>query len=34
MLNQFVTHVGGGFFACPPGATADRYLGQALFEAT
>lgn len=32
MLNQFVTHVGGGLFACPPGATADRYLGQALFE--
>lgn len=33
MLNQFVTHVGGGLFACPPGASADRYIGQALLEA-
>jgi deferrochelatase/peroxidase EfeB len=33
MLNQFVTHVGGGLFACPPGAPAGGYLGQALFEA-
>ena len=33
MLNQFVTHVGGGLFACPGGVQAGRYLGQALFEA-
>ncbi|SKA40847.1 deferrochelatase/peroxidase EfeB [Enhydrobacter aerosaccus] len=32
MMNQFVTHVGSGLFACPPGAAADRYIGQALFE--
>ena len=33
MLNQFVTHVGGGLFACPAGVQAGRYLGQDLFEA-
>jgi deferrochelatase/peroxidase EfeB len=33
MLNQFVTHIGGGLFACPPGATPGRYLAQDLFEA-
>jgi deferrochelatase/peroxidase EfeB len=33
MLNQFVTHVGGGLFACPGGVAPGRYLGQALFEA-
>jgi len=33
MMNQFVTHVGSGLFVCPPGATTDRYIGQALFEA-
>jgi deferrochelatase/peroxidase EfeB len=33
MLNQFVTHVGGGMFACPGGVEAGRYIGQALFEA-
>ena len=33
MLNQFVTHVGGGLFACPGGVTKGRYLGQDLFEA-
>ena len=33
MLNQFVTHVGGGLFACPGGVTPGRYLGQELFEA-
>ncbi|MBS0220902.1 MAG: Dyp-type peroxidase [Proteobacteria bacterium] len=32
MLNQFVTHVGGGLFVCPPGATPDRYIGQSLLE--
>ena len=34
MLNQFVTTVGGGLFACPPGTTPGRYLAQDLFEAT
>ncbi len=32
MLNQFVTHVGGGLFACPGGVQAGRYVGQELFE--
>ena len=33
MLNQFVTHVGGGMFACPGGVAPGRYLGQDLLEA-
>jgi deferrochelatase/peroxidase EfeB len=33
MLNQFVTHVGGGLFACPGGAAPGGYVGQALLEA-
>lgn len=33
MMNQFVTHVGGGLFAFPPGAAPGGYIGQALFEA-
>jgi deferrochelatase/peroxidase EfeB len=33
MMNQFVTHIGGGLFACPGGVAPGRYLGQALFEA-
>jgi len=33
MMNQFVTHVGGGLFACPPGAKPGEYIGQALFTA-
>ena len=33
MLNQFVTHVGGGLFACPGGVEKGRYVGQALLEA-
>ncbi len=32
MLNQFVTPVGGGLFACPGGVQPGRYLAQALFE--
>ena len=32
MLNQFVTHVGGGLFACPAGAQQGRFIGQGLFE--
>ncbi len=33
MLNQFVTHVGGGLFACPGGVAKGSYYGQSLFEA-
>jgi deferrochelatase/peroxidase EfeB len=32
MLNQFVTHTGGGLFACPGGIGEGEYLGQRLFE--
>ncbi len=32
MMNQFVTHVGGGLFACPPGVSPGEYIGQSLFE--
>jgi deferrochelatase/peroxidase EfeB len=37
MLNQFVTHVGSGLFACPPGVAAPgpaggEFIGQRLFE--
>jgi deferrochelatase/peroxidase EfeB len=32
-LNQFVTHTGGGLFACPGGVSAGQYIGQGLFEA-
>jgi deferrochelatase/peroxidase EfeB len=31
-LNQFVTHVGSGLFACPPGVKKGEYIGQKLFE--
>jgi len=31
MLNQFTTHVGGGLFACPPGARSGGFVGQGLF---
>jgi deferrochelatase/peroxidase EfeB len=30
MMNQFVTHVGGGIFACPPGIAQGQYIGQKL----
>ena len=33
MLNQFVTHTGGGVFACPGGIAEGRFIGQRLFEA-
>jgi deferrochelatase/peroxidase EfeB len=33
MMNQFVTHVGGGLFACPAGVREGGYLAQALLEA-
>jgi deferrochelatase/peroxidase EfeB len=32
MMNQFVTHIGGGVFACPPGVKQGGYIGQSLFE--
>jgi deferrochelatase/peroxidase EfeB len=31
MLNQFTTHTGSGLFACPPGARAGGFIGEALF---
>ena len=31
MLNQFVTHTGGGLFACPGGMRAGEFVGQRLF---
>jgi deferrochelatase/peroxidase EfeB len=31
MLNQFVTHTGGGLFACPRGVAHGEYIGQHLF---
>ncbi|HSY42644.1 MAG TPA: iron uptake transporter deferrochelatase/peroxidase subunit [Candidatus Acidoferrum sp.] len=34
MMNQFVTHTGGGLFACPGGITEGSYVGQRLFEKT
>ncbi len=33
MLNQFVTHTGGGLFACPGGVAEGEFIGQRLFEA-
>lgn len=33
MLNQFVTHVGGGLFACPRGMQPGEFIGQDLFAA-
>jgi deferrochelatase/peroxidase EfeB len=33
MLNPFVTHVGGGLFACPVGARKGGYLAEARLEA-
>jgi deferrochelatase/peroxidase EfeB len=32
MMNQFVTHTGGGLFACPGGIPEGGYVGQGLFE--
>lgn len=31
MLNQFITHVGSGLFACPPGPAKGEFIGQRLF---
>ena len=30
-LNQFVTHTGGGLFACPGGVAKGEFIGQRLF---
>lgn len=32
MLNQFVTHIGGGVFAVPAGAEPGSYIGRSLLE--
>jgi deferrochelatase/peroxidase EfeB len=32
MLNQFVTHTGGGLFACPGGVSEGEFIGQKLFS--
>ncbi len=32
MLNQFVTHVGSGIFACPPGCADGGFLGEKLLS--
>jgi deferrochelatase/peroxidase EfeB len=32
MMNQFVTHIGGGLYACPRGARPGEYVGQNLLE--
>jgi deferrochelatase/peroxidase EfeB len=32
MMNQFVTHTGGGLFACARGVTEGEFIGQGLFE--
>jgi deferrochelatase/peroxidase EfeB len=32
MMNQFVTHTGGGLFACPGGAAEGEFVGQRLFQ--
>jgi deferrochelatase/peroxidase EfeB len=32
MLNQFVTHTGGGLLACPGGIVEGEFVGQRLFE--
>ena len=33
MMNQFVTHIGGGLFACPGGIRPGEFLGQRLLAA-
>ena len=33
MMNQFVTHTGGGLFACSGGTKSGDFIGQKLFEA-
>ncbi|MBB5190896.1 deferrochelatase/peroxidase EfeB [Silvimonas terrae] len=31
IMNQFITHVGSGIFACPPGAQPGSFIGATLF---
>lgn len=31
MMNQFVTHIGSGLFACPPGVRPGGFVGEGLF---
>jgi deferrochelatase/peroxidase EfeB len=31
-MNQFITHVGSGLFACPPGIAEGGFIGEKLFE--
>jgi deferrochelatase/peroxidase EfeB len=33
LLNQFVTHTGGGLFACPSGIAKGEFIGERLFDA-
>ena len=33
LLNQFVTHTGGGLFVCPPGIAKGEFIGERLFDA-
>jgi deferrochelatase/peroxidase EfeB len=33
MLQQFVTHTGGGLFACPGGIGEGEFIGERLFRA-
>ena len=32
MMNQFVTHTGGGLFACPGGIAEGKFIGHRLFD--
>jgi deferrochelatase/peroxidase EfeB len=32
LLNQFVTHTGGGLFACPAGIAKGEFIGERLFD--
>jgi deferrochelatase/peroxidase EfeB len=32
MMSQFVTHVGGGLYACPGGVMEGGFIGQRVFE--
>jgi deferrochelatase/peroxidase EfeB len=32
LLNQFLTHTGGGLFACPPGIAKGEFIAERLFE--
>ena len=31
-LNEYITHIGSGIFACFPGVKEGEYIGQKLFE--